>query len=278
MPRPRSFDELLGNILGESVRDLHADGESGEDRNRLDEATRAAIPQMRDIFAQGIGNLDPALIGGFLAEGGQIDRGNQQNNARQDFRNVMNLLGQHGFELAGEENKRRDQALGILNKELARGDKEFASENGFIRDTDFSRLADGAGAKAKAGISNLRSLLGARGLGGGSGAAAGLASRIAFQQQSEVIGAKRDTALEAAQRSAIHRARRQQFVGGIANLTNQSPSMIGLDTLTNIFDVRAAGVSRQEEIGAANKAGKRAQTGAILGGVGNIFGAAAGGF
>lgn len=229
-----------------------------------------------ELFAgASAGTLDSATMAQFLSrQGNRLAPNSARTGRRIDLQNALASLTGEGLRLRDTEDQRREDTLGLLNKEMDRGNREFSAEQDMLNRNLFSAYADQAGTQAREGIGNLRSLLGARGLGAGSGAAAGLGSRIALQQQSEVMRGRRDVALESAKRAALNRAQRRQFLGGIANVTNQSPSLLGLDTLTNIFDVRAAQASNEENIYAADKASRRAQTGAILGGVGNILGAA----
>ena len=213
------------------------------------------------------GSLDSATMAQWLGrQGTRLAPKSARYGRRIDMQDALIALTGKGLNLEVEENRRRSETLGLLNKELARGDKEFASEQDTLNRNLFSSFADEAGGKARAGIRDLRTMLGGRGFGAGSGAAMGLGSRIALQQQSEVMRGRRDVALESAKRAALNRAQRRQFLGGIANVTNQSPSLLGLDTLTNVFDVRAAQASNEENIYAANKAGKRAATSALIGG------------
>lgn len=200
--------------------------------------------------------------------------GSLENMGLTGLRVVRRGLGREGFRLRDEEDRRREEALGLLRGGLADFDKSFADRERGLQGLQFSAMADAAGAGARGGIRNLRGLLGSRGLGASSGAASGLASRVALLQQGQIIGAKRDIALDAARRSALHSAQRQQLIGGIAGLTNQGPSMLGLDTLTNLHDSFAAQFSTGMEEKEARKARKAATRGAVMSGLGALAGAA----
>jgi hypothetical protein len=209
--------------------------------------------------------------------GGLGDPGDLANRAEAGQGIARRALGKEGFRLRDEEDKRREDALGILRGGLGQFDKSFADREQGLQGLQFGFAADQAGGQARQGISNLRGMLGSRGLGAGSGAAAGLASGVALRQQGSMIGAKRDIALGAAQRSAVHSAQRQQLIGGIGNLTNQGPSMLGLDTITNLLDQFSADRGMGAEEHAQRKANKAALQGAAIGGAFSIAGAGLGG-
>ena len=97
---------------------------------------------------------------------------------------------------------------------------------------------------------------------------------MCLQQQGSLIGAKRDIALAAAQRSALHSAQRQALLGGIANLTNQGPSMIGLDTIGNLHDSFAAQFANDRQDKQDSKNRKAARQGAAIGALGQGLGLA----
>jgi len=202
------------------------------------------------------------------------DPGILENRGETGMRIARRGLGREGFRLRDEEDRRRGEALGILRGGLSDFDRAYADREKGLQDLQFSFAGDAAGASARGGMRNLRGMLGARGLGSSSGAAAGLAGRIAMQQQGQLVGAKRNIALEAARRNALHSAQRQQLIGGVAGLTNQGPSMLGLDTLTNLHDSYATqfGIGREET--EARKGRKAAKQGAALSALGSLAGMA----
>lgn len=262
----KTFEEMIQEFLG--GRTLESlDSMQRSDRDLRDSATaRARDALMGAVGRGGTGAVSPQALGRFLGIGHLSRAGDGQERANIHFENISSLLGIKGFELEGEEERRRTQALGLLRGELGRDQRVFEQEQDMLTRGQFAAFADDAGAGARRGIANLRSLIGARGLGAGSGASMGLASRIAFQQQSEVMRGRREATLEAAKRSAVQRAQRAQFQGAIANLVNQSPSMLGLDTLTNMFDVSAARLSQADEIKTAEKQARAARKSARISG------------
>lgn len=253
-------DSLTDFFRGRSFR-----GEANERAGRADFGR-----MLNDSFGGGA-DFGAALGMARLASGAMGDGAQQTQEALDATRRA---LGGEGFRLRDEEDARRRQALELLRGGLGDFDKSFADREKGLQGLQFSFAADQAGGKARSGLRDLRGMLGARGLGSSSGAASGLASRIALQQQGSLIGAKRDIALAAAQRSALHSAQRQQLIGGIAGLTNQGPSMIGLDTITNLHDSFSAQFANEAERKEASKTRKEMRRGAALGALGGIAGAA----
>lgn len=127
----------------------------------------------------------------------------------------------------------------------------------------FSQAADQIGARAGANMEALRSSLGARGLNPNSGAAQGLLSRLAFNQENALTGATRDIALEDQKRRQVNAALSFSNAMQLAGLINAPVSSVGLDTTQNLFEGQIA----REGIASQRKSNKEANKTNILGGL-----------
>lgn len=125
----------------------------------------------------------------------------------------------------------------------------------------YSKAADAVGARAKSSVEGLRRSLGARGLSANSGAAQGLLSRIAFEGQNSLIGAKRDIALENQRQRQVNAA--VNFANAL-NLANYRNSPVGgqrLEATQGLMEYSLA----DRAVGAQERATKDAGRNQLLG-------------
>jgi len=136
----------------------------------------------------------------------------------------------------------------------------------------FSKAADEIGARGKAALQNIRSSLGARGLNPNSGAAQGMLSRLIFQQQGALTGAKRDIALSNQKERQVNAALNFANALNLSGYINSPVSGIKYEAQQSIFEGNLAreGLAAQERM--QRDANQTNLLGSILGGVGGIIG------
>lgn len=184
-----------------------------------------------------------------------------------------------GLELEGEENRRYKDAMAQLTGNFDRLHQPT------LTDTDIQNLYSKETDKALQGeladMGQLRSALGSAGITGG-GTAAAMAARINTDRFKAIKGAKRDMRITRALSATEDRAREMQDRMSLAQFQMASPSMIGLDTLTNISDLRFGekGLEAGKEIAQINADATRAASrdsknasiaGGVLGLVGSLL-------
>lgn len=208
------------------------------------------------------------------AFGGRVDTRNMR---RQQTNNALRAGVAKAFGIEAEENRRFGEQSEFLTGEFDRANADFADSERTLASLFSSRAADAAGAEAKAGLRNVRQMIGARGIDPNSGLAAGLASQVASRQQEQLIGAHRNIALDGARRRRDERIRRMQSAGALADFRNQSPSMVALDALGSVANINIGREQMEEQKKAAKDAKKSAITGGLLSGLGSGLSALMGG-
>lgn len=129
---------------------------------------------------------------------------------------------------------------------------------------------DATGGQYLDNMNNLRDYLGAAGItGGGIGAA--MAQQYAQARSGQVMDARRSTMIEKAKMDAADRARNFQNTLAYAS-TIKGPSMIGMDWLQNVLELRLAQKGLRVQEKSAKNAAKAAQTGGIISGIGGVLG------
>lgn len=174
-----------------------------------------------------------------------------------------------------EETKRYEGGLGVIQDAYASSKKDLST----LLDQDllFSRASDAVGARAGRGLESLRSSLGSRGINPNSGAAGGMMQRMMMSQQGQLIGAKRDIALE--NQNVRHRNAAVNFANALnlGQYQNSPVSVAGMDMSTNIFEGNLAreGIASMER--SQKRASKDAKMGSLGGGALGLAGGAIGG-
>lgn len=236
---------------------------------------------------QGAANLDAILkvfqdYQGGSASGGDFanallfgagsDLGDDADISRIQTKAALSAALQEAFRLRDVEDQRFDESSAFLQGEFDQSNADFLDSEKRLENLFFSQAADQAGAQAREGIGSLRTSLGSRGINPNSGLAAGLASRVATQQQNQIVGATRDIALDSSRRRAVQRSQRLNAAFGLANFQNQSPSLLGADALGSAANVLAGREANDMAAREARKARNAQQTGAMISGVGSLLG------
>lgn len=162
-----------------------------------------------------------------------------------------------------EEEEYRRYDAGLAGLERAEGEARTALSKGIDTDLLFSRASDAAGLRARGAMDRLRASIGARGIDPNSGAAGGLLARIGLQQQSDIIGAKRDIAIEDQRARQVNAAQMFANALNLAQYRNSPVPQIGLDA-------RMAGMElaqRERSERRADETARRAQRTNIFGSV-----------
>jgi hypothetical protein len=169
------------------------------------------------------------------------------------------------------ENARFQQESGFLTNQFNMASQVLG--RGSPTDLLFSQAADSAGARARGNMDRLRASMGARGIDPNSGAASGLLSRIMLQQQNDLTGAKRDISIDDARQRQVGAAQNFANALNLSQFRNQSPSMVGVDTATNLAELRLAREGINAQAASQKKASKNnLLSGVIQGGLGLLAG------
>lgn len=216
----------------------------------------------------GSGAPDPMNTDNFVpwAMGADLGAGDYQGRTSRALGASM----QEGFRLRDEEDNRYRETRGFLENQFAAANQPTISDQ--MARQMYSREADQIGSGSLRDLSGLRSSLGGAGITGG-GLAAGLGAQIELARLGQLTGAKREVAITKAQTDAEDRARQFQRAMGLGEFMNQSPSMIGLDVLGSMSDIRLGQELGERQVEAASRsaraterAGKTAAAGSVLSG------------
>lgn len=135
----------------------------------------------------------------------------------------------------------------------------------------YSKAADSVGARGRTNLESLRRSLSSRGISPNSGAAQGALSRLAFQTQGDLIGAKRDIALDNQRQRQVNAATQFAQALQLADYTNSPVSGIRYEAAQDAFegDIAIAGINAQS---ASQKRSSRSNLlGSIIGGGASIL-------
>lgn len=129
---------------------------------------------------------------------------------------------------------------------------------------------DATGGQYRDGMNSLRDYLGGAGItGGGIGAA--LAQQYALARTGQVMDARRSTMIEKATMDAQDRARNFQNTLAYAS-TIKGPSMIGMDWLQNVLELRLNQGAIMAQKDAAKTAANASKQAGIMSGIGGLAG------
>lgn len=188
----------------------------------------------------------------------------------------LHALYQRGMALEGVEDQRHQAAQGFLTGQMQRNQAGYeASEKG-LAGLFQSRAGDQLNASLTDTLRGLGQSLGGRGIDPNSGAAQGSLERIAGNYQNALTGARRDIALGAYDRAAAQRSAQAAYAQTLTSLMNESPSMIGVDTLSNLaeLDLTRYGIDRSAE--AAHESARAQERAGRMQGIGSIIGSVLG--
>lgn len=232
-------------------------------------------------FSSGIGREDfPAWP--YFHPGGS--RSDQVGTASHGVSRAMDNMLQEGFSLRDEENRRFAGASRRLTgaTDAMRRQQTFSEEDydRFFRD-EFTFGSDRAAADSFGDFGAIRGRLGQAGIVGG-GIAAGLGMQAELKRLRETkdraATARLDLRKAKMQADASDALRNIQAEFQLAQFNNQSPSMLGLDVITNMaeVDLTRMGLFLGDQAAAraadaSERAGMFSLAGGILGGLGGMF-------
>jgi len=172
--------------------------------------------------------------------------------------------------IASEENNRYQAGLGIAQS--AYQDARAALNETVDPNLLFSQAADQIGARGRAGLENIRSSLGSRGLNPNSGAAQGMLSRLMFQQQGNIVGAKRDIALDQQKQRQVNAALNFANALNLSGYVNSPVSGIQYENWLNLYQGELAKMGLNAQIDMSNQASEQNALSGVLGLVGGVAG------
>ena len=196
--------------------------------------------------------------------------------SRQALNVALGSQLEEGFRFGEQADADRDLALGQLTGNFDRLHQETLTEqdiqNMFARETDAAHKGE------LTDTAELRALAGSIGNTGG-GQMLSHRIRASDRRFTAIKGAKRDAKITRAITATEDRAREMQDRMMLAQFQMSDRSMVPLDTLTNLTDIRfgQAGLefgaqAARESAAATRAAGKDAKEGAIIGGALGILG------
>lgn len=192
--------------------------------------------------------------------GGMIGGGSSTTATEPKPPSLEDTMKSQAADIAVQENARYQGGLGTLQQ-------AYAASQSAMQPIDpsllFSKAADAVGARAMGNMNALRTSLGARGLNPNSGAASGLLSRIAFEQNNGVTGAIRDVAIDNQRNRQVAAAQNFANAMNLANYQNSPVSGVNLETTQNLFEGQIA----REGIAAQKSSNKSASKNNLLGGL-----------
>lgn len=175
--------------------------------------------------------------------------------------------------LADIEDKRLSDAQAWLTNRASLLDNASAGVQEAVNRGMISEAAANGGLVARDAVANLRRSLGARGIGGGSGVATGLLTRIEQDRVASLDTSRRAIARDYASR-AMDRASQQFAMDlGLAQFNSQGASMLRSDSMRDALNALLGIEGIETQQATAKDAAKAAKSGGILGGIGGILGA-----
>lgn len=137
-------------------------------------------------------------------------------------------------------------------------------------DNQFGMAADATGQQHMDRMANLRSWLGEAGItGGGIGPA--MAQQYELARMGQITDARRSLMVTKAQTDAADRMRNFQNQLTYANAQNRDPSMIGMDWLMNVLELRLGQQAVEKQDRAARESAKAAKKAGQLGLAGDLL-------
>ncbi|MCP3975968.1 MAG: hypothetical protein GY720_15920 [bacterium] len=194
-------------------------------------------------------------------------------NPRDRVDTLLGSMLSEAFSLADVEDSRDREALDFERGEFESFNRDFEGRQDRLSRMFRSQASDQIGAQAREGFRGLRGMIGRRGLNPNSGTAAALADRIAGRQQGQLIGARRDIALDEERRRRDHALTRLQAGGKLADRIATPPSVLRLDAIQDVTGVLRAKSQEAEARSQSRKLRKDAMIAGGLNAAGTIAGA-----
>ena len=173
-------------------------------------------------------------------------------------------------DIAAEERRRYSEGLSGLQGAFQQS--QGVLSQGIDADLLFSRAADSVGARGIQNVNALRGSLGARGLSPNSGAASSMLSRMMFEQENALTGAKRDIAIENQKQRYTGAAINFNNALNLAEYTNSPVPTIELEAAQNTAELGLAHQGLRAQADAQRRANRTNILSAILGGGLGILG------
>lgn len=202
---------------------------------------------------------------------GEWSTSQKTNYALGRFENAIAAGGEEAFRLRDLEEARGAKAEDTLTKAITAANKPTLTQD--LINLKFGRSADTAGSAFMQSVGNLRSMLGASGLSGGSGYAGGIAANLEAQRLGSMIGARRDLMLEKANTDAADRLKQYDRMTQLAQVQARPVAAEGSDFLNNLIGLRGGMYTGQLSYNAAKQASKAGETAGWMGLAGQLGGA-----
>lgn len=187
-----------------------------------------------------------------------------------DFNTLLDQIMAEGQRLSGVENSRQQGANLFRRREWERSNVPT------IGDDDISRMFSGqagdAAKQANEGFRQARAALGEAGIYGG-GVARSTGSEIALRRMGQLDGSRSSLRLFKAQSDAADRRNRLQGAFSLADAEGAPPSILGLDTMSDVAGAKVGWEGVQAEREAARRADRTNRRNGVLGLFGSVLGA-----
>ena len=184
--------------------------------------------------------------------------------------NLENEMRSRASDIARQEQQRYESGLGVARDAYARSERSLSQ----LIDPDllFSRASDAIGARGVDSMNRMRQSMGARGINPNSGAANGMLSRLAFEQNNAITGATRDVAIENQRQRQVNAAQSFQNAMNLSAYINSPVSGIEYENAQNLFEGQIAreGIASQRD--SNHEAAQTGLLGSIIGAVGGVLG------
>lgn len=194
------------------------------------------------------------------------------NTRRGIYEGVQAMLDEDS-RLAGVEDQRFQQQSDFLTQQFNSINNMGADVQAAINRGLVSEAATGAGLMARDAVANLRRSLGARGIGGGSGVATGLLTRIEQDRSASMDTSRRAIARDYAMRAQDRGSQQFAQALGLGQFRSQGGSMLRSDSLRDALNALLGIEGIETQQATAKDAAKAAKSGGLLGGIGGIIGA-----
>lgn len=165
-------------------------------------------------------------------------------------------------QIAATERNRYESGLGVATGAFEQAQAALGEQ--VNPDLLFGQASDQIGARGRAGLESIRSSLGSRGLSANSGAAQGMLSRLIFQQQGNITGAKRDIALTNQKERQVNAALNFANALNLSGYINSPASGIQYENWLNLYQGELAKQGLNTQIDIANQANESDPLGTLL--------------
>ena len=187
-----------------------------------------------------------------------------------DFNTMLDQILAEGQRLSGIENQNRERGLAFQQREFERSNAPTITDDDISR--MFSAKAGDAAKDANEGFRQARSALGEAGIYGG-GLARSTGSEIALRRMGQLSGSRASLRLFKAQSDAADRQSRLRNAFALGESMSAPPSILGLDSMSDVAGARVGWEGVQAEREAARAANKTNRKNGVLGLFGSVLAA-----